>query len=252
MSPLDPALFGEAPARDARFTVVDRWAECANFAEDDPRKRLEYFHRQMNEECNVMENAARNLAEFPDADWDLRMWLARQVSDEARHTLAYMRLVEQRGGRLGAYPVLNFQYRLLSRVHSLIGRLAVQNRSFEAEGLDAATYALAEARRTGDQALVDLYEAQQADEVLHIRFANEWIRRHIREAPRDVMPMARALEQAARGFAQVFDGGGADVTAYGVAVEARLDAGFAAEEVDVAVKMSDERRAAVTERRRAD
>lgn len=246
---LDPALFGDGPAREPRFRVVDHWAECANFPETDPRKQQDYFHRQMNEECNVMENAARNLAEFPEADWSLRMGLARQISDEARHVLAYRRLLERRGVALGQYPVLNFQYRLLSRVTTLIGRLAVQNRSFEAEGLDAATFALAEARRVGDQDLVNLYEAQQADEVQHIRFANEWIRQRIREAPRDVMPMARALDQAARGFAQVFDGGGADVTAYGVAVEARLAAGFGQDEVDTAVQLSDARRAAVTARK---
>ena len=43
-------------------------------------------------------------------------------------------------GKLGQYPVLNFQYRIVSKIGSLVGRLAVQNRSFEAGGLDAITY----------------------------------------------------------------------------------------------------------------
>ena len=33
---------------------------------DHPEKPLEFFHRQMNEELNVLENAARSLAQFPD------------------------------------------------------------------------------------------------------------------------------------------------------------------------------------------
>jgi hypothetical protein len=60
--------------------------------------------------------------------------------------------------------------------------------------------------------------------------------------------MARALSQCAEAFAQVFAGGGTDVEKYGVAVEARLEAGFSPEEVAMAVKMSDERRAAVRTR----
>jgi hypothetical protein len=31
VSPLDPALFGQAPARDARFRVRERWDEMDNF-----------------------------------------------------------------------------------------------------------------------------------------------------------------------------------------------------------------------------
>ena len=53
---LDPELFGTPPARDSRFTVRDVWAECANFPEDHPEKKAEFFHRQMNEELNVLEN----------------------------------------------------------------------------------------------------------------------------------------------------------------------------------------------------
>ena len=55
----------------------------------------------------------------------------------------------------------------------------------------------------------------------------------------------RSLDQCARAFAVIFAGGGDNIEKYGVAVEARLEAGFSAEEVAVAVRMSDERRAAV-------
>ena len=35
---LDPTLFGPAAARDDRFTVVDRWVDCAHFDDGDPEK----------------------------------------------------------------------------------------------------------------------------------------------------------------------------------------------------------------------
>jgi uncharacterized ferritin-like protein (DUF455 family) len=245
---LDPRLFGEGPARDERFTVREVWAELENYPDGTPERDHEFLHRQMNEEMCVMENAARSLAEFPDADWSVRKGLARQCADEARHTMNYHRLLVKRGGYLGQYPVLNFQYRLLGKITNLVGRLSVQNRSFEADGLDAATHARDEAWAKGDSELAEMYDAQQADEVVHIRFANEYIKAKLATNPRIALDMARALSQCAEAFAQVFAGGGTDVEKYGVAVEARLEAGFSPEEVAMAVKMSDERRAAVRAR----
>ncbi len=238
LPPLDPDYFGEPPARDERFTVVTRWAECVNLPEDDPTNRVEFLHRQLNEELNVLENAARSLAQFADADWEIRLWLARQCSDEARHVLAYRRLLERRGGRLGQFPVMNFQYAILGRVDSLIGRLAVQNRTFEAGGLDAVTFGIEEARAAGDQELLAMYESQQADEVVHIRFANDWIHDQITRHPRSILAMAKALTLGARAFAQVFAGGGAEVTKYGVATAERREAGFTPEEVELAGRLA--------------
>lgn len=245
----DGAVFAEAPARDDRFRVVERWSEMANLPDAHPEKPLEFLHRQMNEEANVMENAARSLAQFPDAEWAIRLWLARQCADEARHVEVYRRLLERRGGRVGQYPVMNFQYRILGTIDSLIGRLAVQNRTFEADGLDAAVFGAAEARAQGDDELADVYEAQSADEVLHVRFANEYIRRKIQEDGRNVLRMAAALTHGSRAFQAVFADGGTDVTKYGVAERERLEAGFAPDEVHVAVEQSESRRRAIRERR---
>jgi len=65
---LDPELFGEEPARDERFKVVTCWEECHNLPEGHPEKEREFFHRQLNEEINGLENSARCLTDFPTAD----------------------------------------------------------------------------------------------------------------------------------------------------------------------------------------
>ena len=242
---LDPVCFAEAAARDDRFTVVDRWADCVNLPDDHPEKGLEFFHRQMNEEAAVLENAARSLWQFPEADWELRMWLARQCADEARHAQNYLRLFVARGGRIGQYPVLSFQYRILGRVDTLIGRLAVQNRTFEADGLDAVTHAIVEAREARDEELAAMYDAQQADEIVHIRFANLWIKQEVARNPRALIPMGKALELAARGFRQTFEREGSRVSKYGVAEDLRSQAGFTPEEIDTFVALTETRRARV-------
>jgi len=242
---LDPELFSDAPARDDRWTVVDVWTECANLDDDDPDKLVEFLNRQCNEELHVLENAARSLYEFPDAPWETRMWLARQCSDEARHAANYGRALRRRGVDAGAYPVLSFQYRLLGKVNSLIGRLAVQNRTFEADGLDAVTHEIQVMRERGEDDLVEMYDAQHADEVVHVRFANEYINARAKSHPLDLLAMSRALSQCTKGFQQVFAGGGTNSTSYGIAEEWRVEAGFSPAEIEVAVEMSDKRRAAL-------
>src|SRR5207253_3211265 len=95
----DPGMFEPSPERDRRFEVKERWAELVNLPENHADRRTEFYHRQMNQEVDGMECVARALADFPDADWDLRLALARQCYDEARHAEMFRLLLERAGGR---------------------------------------------------------------------------------------------------------------------------------------------------------
>lgn len=236
-SGLDPALFATSPARDARFTVVERWAECANFPEGHPLREVEFFHRQMNEEVDSLECSAGALTDFPEAEWALRLGLARQCWDEARHAAMFRRMFESRGGRIGQYPVLNFQYRIIARIRSLVGRLAIQNRSFEAGGLDAIAHGIEQARQHGDEELAQLFEAQQADEIVHVRLANEWIRTATQRDPRSVIQIGAALAGASKAFFQVMGSEGTEGVGYPADVAGRREAGFSDDEVGLAIRL---------------
>jgi len=230
---LDPALFAENPARDSRFSVKDVWAEMTNFPPEDPAAIGEFLHRQMNEEINGLEISARNLADFPDADWELRMAIARQCWDEARHIDMFRRCFEKRGVHVGKYPVMNFQYRILTHIDSLIGRLTVQNRSFEAAGIDAIQSAILESSaKAGETDLAELFDGQLADEVQHVRYANVWVDRLKRkEGSRALLDLARAVSAANRALHTV---AGEATTSYPVAAELRREAGFTDEEIEAA------------------
>lgn len=242
MSALEAALFAAEPARDARFVVKERWVECENFPPRHPLRLLEFFHRQMNEEVNSLESSAASLRDFPDADWELRKSLARQCADEARHVAMFRRALERRGGRVGQFPVLNFQYRIITRVDSLVGRLAIQNRSFEAGGIDAIAYGIGEAEGRGDTELAELYEAQLADEIVHVRFANECIRAAAKRNPRLLLEVGRVLTSASRAFAQVMGKEGTEGVAYPANRQGRLEAGFSRDEIDLAAQLAPPRR----------
>jgi len=223
---LDPRLFADGPARDERFTVREVWSEMTNLPDDDPRAMAEFLHRQMNEEVNGLEIAARNLSEFPEADWELRLCIARQCADEARHVDMFRRCMEARGGRVGDHPILNFQYRITTRIESLLGRLAVQNRSFEAAGIDAIQDGIAQ---TSEPDLRELLDAQLADEIQHVRYANHWTAVLAeRGGARAAFELARAVGQANQALAIV--AGGAMVR-YPVDAELRREAGFSDGEI---------------------
>jgi uncharacterized ferritin-like protein (DUF455 family) len=236
--PLDPGLFAANPARDARFVVRDRWIECAHFPAEDPRRTVEFLHRQMNEEINGLEASAQSLCDFPDTPWEIRMSLARQCSDEARHAAMFRCLLEQRGGRVGQYPVLNFQYRIVARIGTLAGRLNVQNRSFEAGGLDAIDHGIEHARETGDIGLAEFFETQLADEIQHVRFANEAVRTLASRDPRTVLHMGAALTAAAEAFAAVMGREGVEGARTPVAADARSEAGFTPREIQMAGELA--------------
>lgn len=235
-SALDPALFAENPARDSRFVVKDRWSEMFNTSGDHPLHEVEFTHRQMNEEMNGLECSARGLSDFPDADWDTRMRLARQCADEARHVRMFRRLLHRIGGHIGQFPVMNFQYRIITKAETLVGRLTIQNRTFEAGGLDAVAAVVEQMRARRDDELMLFFDSQLADEILHVRYANEYIRRRIHEDPRTVLRMGSAMTQAAKAFKQVMGGGGTEGVSYPIDRQARLEAGFTSQEVEMAMR----------------
>ena len=240
------SLFAAGPARDARYTVREVWRDCDNYPGDHPLHQVEFTHRQMNEEVNGLECSAACLADFPQADWGLRMWFARQCADEARHARMFRGRLESIGGRVGQFPVMNFQYRIICRAESLLGRLTIQNRTFEAGGLDAVAWVAGMMRDEGNPELADFFESQLADEILHVRFANEWLRKLIRDDPRQLLDMSRTLARAARGFREVMGREGTDGVHYPIARAARLDAGFSEDEVRQASELG--RQAAAGER----
>jgi uncharacterized ferritin-like protein (DUF455 family) len=230
-----PAAFAPSPARDGRFEVKDRWSEMVNLPEGHPDAGREFLHRQLNEELNSLEMAARNLVDFPEADWNLRLAIARQCSDEARHAVAFRRLLEARGGSVGEFPVLNFQYRIITAIDTLIGRLAVANRGFEASGIDAIQDGIDSSRKSNDAEFIQLFDAQLADEVQHVLFANSWIRTLItRDGPRAILAVARAVAHADMAFKQVVD----TAITYPVAEAVRREAGFTDEEIATARVMA--------------
>jgi hypothetical protein len=181
------------PARESCFNVVDTDAEMVAWEDMSPPSRRERLHRHMNNEMGSLEIAAQCLADFPDAPWDLRMQLARQVWDESRHVTALHRRLRQLGGFKGEFPVANFEWTVTCLLDSLVGRLTLQNRTFEAGALDLMARLPGYWRDAGDGETADLLDSIAADEIQHVRFANQWIRKLTSEDKRLLFKVAHAV-----------------------------------------------------------
>ena len=235
------ALYAD-PAREPCFNVVGTDAEMHEWPDMSDQSRRERLHRHMNNECVAMEIASQALVDFPDAPWDLRMSLARQAADESRHADILRKRFEELGGVKGEFPVANFEWNLCGMVDNLPGRLAIENRTFEAGLIDILGQLRTTWRNAGDHQTADALEAILADEITHVRFANRWIRKLTEEQPRILLQVALAIRFLRSVNAALAPAPG-ETNAVGtmlsderlqppaVYVDGRLEAGFTEEEV---------------------
>lgn len=165
----------------------------AKFAEGSLEHRREMLHGDVNEEIQSLEIAAQSLVDFPDAAWEIRMHLARQCWDETRHARLFMRRLLDLAGYKGEFPIINQEWGVVCMFDSLAGRLAVQNRLFEGGSLDVLKESVGAWEKWGDPETAAIIDAVAADEVQHVRFANEWLERQRTEDPRSLLKAMSAM-----------------------------------------------------------
>ncbi|MEO8441614.1 MAG: DUF455 family protein, partial [Betaproteobacteria bacterium] len=165
------------PARERCFEIVHLHEDVPDIGGMGPVHRCQRLHREYNQEVQSLEIAAACLSDFPQAPWDLRLELARQCWDEARHAALLYRRLEANGGTKGQYPIANLGWSVVTMLNSLAARLAIQHRTFEAGSLDIGAIAISTFREFGDEATAEVLEVIEADEIPHVRFGNEWVKR---------------------------------------------------------------------------
>jgi uncharacterized ferritin-like protein (DUF455 family) len=184
------------PARESCYTVGHTDADMASWFGDAKMSAAalrEKLHRHMNNETGALEIAAQCLADFPDAEWELRMCLARQAYDEGRHVSALYRRLRELGGFKGEFPIANFEWCITNLCDTLAARLAIQNRTFEAGQMDLLGTLRNTWRAVGDETTAQVLEHILADEITHVRFANQWIRRMVTQERRLLLKVAIAV-----------------------------------------------------------
>jgi uncharacterized ferritin-like protein (DUF455 family) len=183
----------EEPARDACFKVVRRDTEMNEYEGDGEVAQRESIHRHMSNEITSLDIAAQCLVDYPEAPWGLRLELARQCWDEARHVTVLHRRLCEKGGFKGEFPVSAFEWSVTCAIADLPGRLASQNRTFEAGAMDVVGGNIDAWRKVGDPETAEVLEGILADEVHHVRFANRWIKHYVDQDKRTLLRIAMAV-----------------------------------------------------------
>jgi uncharacterized ferritin-like protein (DUF455 family) len=168
------------PARpeELRFAPTRRTPAMPHpLALRDPGKRAVAHHIMANHELQAVEVMARTLVAFPDAPPEFRRGLVRVIGDEQRHTRLHVRHARRLGLEFGGLPVNGHIWRKSIEFQSVLDYIAGLPLVFEAANLDHSLELEAAFRAAGDEKSAAVMRVIHTDEIEHVRFGLEWLRR---------------------------------------------------------------------------
>ena len=143
----------------------------------DPAKRAIAHHIMANHELQALEVMAWTLCAFPDAPPEFRLGMAVVMADEQRHTRMHIERAQTLGVSFGDFPVNGYFWGKAQEFQSLLDYLAGLPLTFEGGNLDH-TLEFAEAfDAVGDTRGAALMRVIHRDEIEHVRFGIEWLRK---------------------------------------------------------------------------
>src|SRR4051812_43347684 len=107
------------PAREPSYQILHLHRDLEALDLDVETRKRERIYRDRNSEVQTLEIAAQCLVDFPEAPWDLRLELARQCWDEARHAALLDRPLRAAGSWKGEFPIANLDWSVVCMLDSL-------------------------------------------------------------------------------------------------------------------------------------
>jgi len=135
------------------------------------------FHQLLYGEVETTDRMGKMIAEYPDLPWQMRMDLAHQMWDEARHIEIVAKAVEDElGGELG-YGPWPLVWWWMQNEQDPLRRIAVTNCWAEANLMNTLKQWRWKAEERGYERIAELSDYLQADELMHVKMATKWVRR---------------------------------------------------------------------------
>jgi uncharacterized ferritin-like protein (DUF455 family) len=169
--------YSKLPARDNRWNIMQNPAEFKekDWSFDTNDGKLHLLHDLLNSEFITVERMGRILSDCPDIPWQMKLDMARQAWDEARHAEIVQRRLEELGGHVGMFPTSCFGWEQDVNRPDPLERLALSNMTFESESCKHLRDWIVKAKITGDTRSQQLVEFLLADEVNHVLYGVHWI-----------------------------------------------------------------------------
>jgi uncharacterized ferritin-like protein (DUF455 family) len=129
-------------------------------------------------EIQALEGAGRTVWDFDDteAPFALKLDMARQCWDEARHTEISVKLSEHMGTEIGEFAETAFLYEASCNPDPVL-RLTGVNRALEGLAIDVFNTMREFGEASGDPVLTFCEDWMLADEVTHVKMGSDWLRR---------------------------------------------------------------------------
>src|SRR5688500_1641162 len=184
-------------ARDSRFSwmregerLADRrtgeqsngnYQRAPRFSPEDteaPERARSLMHGIFMGEVQALEGAGRTCFDFDEetAPLALKLDMARQCWDEARHVEISVKLADWMGTELGEFAEGRGLYAAACNPDPAL-RLTAVNRGIEGLAIDVFATMRQFAARAGDPVLGYAEDWMLADEVTHVKMGSDWLRR---------------------------------------------------------------------------
>jgi hypothetical protein len=141
------------------------------------------FHQLLYGEVETTDRMGKMLAEFPDLPWEMRLELAHQMWDEARHIEIVAKVCEQELGAKLGYGPWPLAWWWMQNEADPLRRISVTNSWAERNLMQTLREWREHAAERGYTRIAELCDYVQADELTHVRLATKWIRQFTDDRP---------------------------------------------------------------------
>lgn len=142
-----------------------------------PAKRGLAHHILANHELQALEVMAWVLLAFPEAPAEFRMGVATIMLDEQRHTRMHIERAERLAVRFGEFPVNSYIWQKATELSSLLEYCACLPLMFEGRNLDHSLELAEQFVAAGDERSAAVMRTIHRDEIGHVAFGLEWLRK---------------------------------------------------------------------------
>ncbi len=143
----------------------------------DPNKRAIAHHIMANHELQALEVMAFVLCAFPESSPEFRSGLVEVMADEQKHTRMHIERAKALGVTFGELPVNCYIWKKAQSFESVLDYLAGLPLTFEGRNLDHTLEFEDYFRDAGDARSAALMRVIHDDEISHVAFGLEWLRK---------------------------------------------------------------------------
>ncbi len=143
----------------------------------DEIRRATAHHILANHELQALEVMARVALLFPDAPTEFRTGLCEIMQDEQRHTRMHAERAAMLGVEFGSLPVNSYIWKKSLEFKSVLDYIATLPLVFEGCNLDHTLEFASYFEAVGDDRSAALMRVIHRDEIEHVAFGMEWLRK---------------------------------------------------------------------------